>query len=927
MIGLLPLVKVESRAASSAPKDINGNEWSGSGFVQYYSNKSTLFPGTNRVIWYRGFRHLYGSTLKDGKYPLFAEEQYFGSDWKVGTDNFDRRCMWLNVSMDRVDDTWIMEYYDTTSNADRYLIRLSNGTTYLKDNTGSLPTSGGDMTVTAKKSQATAWDIRLSESSLLPENTDQHYSIGHDISNADPHFIINDESNGSYSLDLSRKTTDYFQLLIEMPWYQTKFCNENGSEYKQDTRQMGTFEAPAGPAKTGYTFVGWTDTKGGNNIVYKKGDNVKPTSSKNYYPVYSVNSYSVRFYRDSTVSGGYEEQSFTYDKAQKLIKNTYTSPGGSFTGWANAADSTKTYVDGENVKNLTGEANGIVKLYALWDEISYTVQFSPNYGTGSVSPKTVRYSESFTLPDNTAVKRDGYELIGWNTKADGSGAGYSFGQTANKLTNVENDTVTLYAIWEKVHTHTAGVWQTVRAATCIDSGEKVRRCTDCDAIVEIESIDPLDHIEGSCSIINKEATCNGLGEKVWYCERCGIPVRTEAVSATDHIEGKAQTVILPTCTSQGISVIRCEKCNVVIREEKLSKLDHKPGDFVTVLSPTCTSEGREEQKCENCSTVISQKAIDPLPHSGEVWITTIQPTCVTAGERVCKCEACNDIYKTERLDPLDHIEGSCSIINKEATCNGLGEKVWYCERCGIPVRTEAVSATDHIEGKAQTVILPTCTSQGISVIRCEKCNVVIREEKLSKLDHKPGDFVTVLSPTCTSEGREEQKCENCSTVISQKAIDPLPHSGEVWITTIQPTCVTAGERVCKCEACNDIYKTERLDPLDHKPGKEHTCTDDQTCTVCGTVLEKGDGRSHTWSEWETSKKATFFSERKETRFCTSCNKEESRFVKGSAGCHKLFPHRGDGASCTACQVLYNINMFFRRADAFLFGWIRRAIGF
>ena len=844
MIGLLSLVKVESRAASSAPKDIYGNEWSESRFAAYVDDNTTKFTGKNRVILIYNPLQLYGSTLKNEKYPLFAEEEYFNGLWGNPKDNFDKEYLFSKVSMDRLDDTWTMEYYDTTSNADRYLICLSDGKTYLKDNTGSLPTSGGDMTVTTKKSDATAWDIRFSR--ISDQNKIALYSIGHDISGSDPHFCINSESDGSYSLDLSRDRTSYFYIMIEMPWYQTKFCNENGSEYKQDTRQIGTFKAPAGPVKTGYTFVGWTDTKGGKNIVYKTGEVIKPTSSKTYYPVYSVNSYSVRFYRDSTVSGGYEEQRFTYDKAQNLIKNTYTSSGANFIGWADAADSTKTYVDGESVKNLTGEADGVVNLYALWDEISYTVKFSPNYGIGSIPPKTVKYSEAFTLPDNTAMKREGYVLIGWNTKADGSGAGYSFGQTANKLTTVENDTVTLYAIWEKVHTHTAGEWQTVRAATCIDSGERVRKCTDCAAIVETQSIAALGHSEGNCSVINKEATCNGLGEKVWYCERCGIPVRTEAVSATGHIEGKAQTKILPTCTAQGISVIRCEKCNVVIREEKLSALGHKPGIFVTVLSPTCTAAGRMEQKCESCSAVISQKEIAPLGHSGEVWITTIQPTCVTAGERVCKCEVCADIYKTEKLDPLGH---------------------------------------------------------------------------------KPGTFATVLSPTCTAAGRMEQKCENCSAVISQKEIAPLGHSGEVWITTIQPTCVTAGERVCKCEVCADIYKTEKLDPLGHKPGKEHTCTDDQTCTVCGTVLEKGDGRSHTWSEWKTSKKATFFSERKETRFCTSCNKEEFRFVKGSAGCHKYFPHCGDGAGCAACQVLYNVNMFFRRADAFLFGWIRRVIGF
>lgn len=50
MIGLLSLVKVESRAASSAPKDIYGNEWSESRFAAYVDDNTTKFTGKNRVI-------------------------------------------------------------------------------------------------------------------------------------------------------------------------------------------------------------------------------------------------------------------------------------------------------------------------------------------------------------------------------------------------------------------------------------------------------------------------------------------------------------------------------------------------------------------------------------------------------------------------------------------------------------------------------------------------------------------------------------------------------------------------------------------------------------------------------------------------------------------------------------------------------------
>ena len=114
---------------------------------------------------------------------------------------------------------------------------------------------------------------------------------------------------------------------------------------------MGTFKAPASPAdKTGYTFAGWTDVKGSTRVIYKTLDDIKPTSSKDYYPVYTPNSYTVRFYSDSDLLGDYVEQSFTYDAEQALKMNTFTSPTGDFKNWKDAADGSKTYENGQTVK-------------------------------------------------------------------------------------------------------------------------------------------------------------------------------------------------------------------------------------------------------------------------------------------------------------------------------------------------------------------------------------------------------------------------------------------------------------------------------------------------------------------------------------------------------------------------------------------------
>ena len=612
--------------------------------------------------------------------------------------------------------------------------------------------------------------------------------------------MTNNESDGRRSLDCSLSTTSYFSILVEMPWYTTTFHNENGSTYKQDTRQVGTFKAPASPAdKTGYTFAGWTDVKGSTRVIYKTLDDIKPTSSKDYYPVYTPNSYTVRFYSDSDLLGDYVEQSFTYDAEQALKTNTFTSPTGDFKNWKDAADGSKTYENGQTVKNLTAENGAMITLYAEWNEYFYTVAFSGNYGIGSVPSKRVRYSELFTLPDGTEFTRENYKFIGWNTKADGSGNGYSAGESVSRLTTERNGQVTLYAIWEAQHVHSVGEWETVKDATCTEVGRRVRKC-----------------------------------------ETCGVTLEEETVAATGHTDG--------------------------------------------------------------------------------AWITIREPSCVDSGEKVCKCINCGEICKSERLDPLGHSEDTYSIVEREASCNGEGEKVWYCGRCNKPVRTEAVSSTGHKEGSAQVKVIPTCTVDGVSVVKCENCGIVIREEKVAALGHKPGAFITEKQASCGETGLKTQKCETCGVTLAEEIIPSTGHTEGTWITTLEPTCVNPGERVCKCVNCGEVCRSERLDPVGHKPGKAATCVDDQTCLTCGEVLEKADGRSHVMSEWTTSKEAGFFTERQERRFCLACNgEEEFRYVSGTAGCHKYFPHV-DGDNCGACNVLHNVNAFFRGV-AKVFGFI------
>lgn len=77
----------------------------------------------------------------------------------------------------------------------------------------------------------------------------------------------------------------------------------------------------------------------------------------------------------------------------------------------------------------------------------YNVKFDANNGTGSMDDLVVLVDNEVNLPKNTFERSD-YTFIGWNTKPDGTGDSYSDeGKILNLASN--NDTITLYAMWEK----------------------------------------------------------------------------------------------------------------------------------------------------------------------------------------------------------------------------------------------------------------------------------------------------------------------------------------------------------------------------------------------------------------------------------------------------------------------------------------------
>ena len=129
-----------------------------------------------------------------------------------------------------------------------------------------------------------------------------------------------------------------------------------------------------------------------------------------------------------------------YNVATALTSNGFVYAGHTFIGWNTSANGSGiTYLDNASYPFT---ANGT--LYAQWAVNTYTVTFSANGGSGTMTNEVANYNVATALTLN-AFTHTGYTFSGWNTVASGTGTSY-----ANGAIYGFNANVTLYAQWTTV---------------------------------------------------------------------------------------------------------------------------------------------------------------------------------------------------------------------------------------------------------------------------------------------------------------------------------------------------------------------------------------------------------------------------------------------------------------------------------------------
>ncbi len=353
-----------------------------------------------------------------------------------------------------------------------------------------------------------------------------------------------------------------------------------------------------------------------------------------------------------------------------------------------------------------------------------------------------------------------------------------------------------------INSHVPGTWETVREATCSVPGEKVTKCTSCKTIIETKAIPVKSHTPGTWETVS-EAKCGVDGTEIQKCTVCKEKINERVIPAPEHIKSDWIVTENATCSKEGVRQKKCTVCNTWLDYEKIAKVSHTPANnWINQSVPTCTKEGLKIKKCTVCSEVAEEQVIPANGHmpTGD-WITEISPTCDGAGKKIKYCSVCKEIAQEIIINPTGHSTSDEWILRKEATCTENGEYYKKCTVCGMDAETKVIPAPGHSFNGEWVVTKPaTCTENGIKTRYCSGCNQTVTETVVAS-GHSVGEWVILENATCLKAGRKIKSCYICNNIIYSETIPVSGHSAGNWIITKTPQNGNYGIKSKFCTGC------------------------------------------------------------------------------------------------------------------------------
>ena len=250
----------------------------------------------------------------------------------------------------------------------------------------------------------------------------------------------------------------------------------------------------------------------------------------------------------------------------------------------------------------------------------YTLRWANSLSTTNNTSTGKIATLSFKIRDNATVGNKNV-ILTFIESRDANGSTNSFSNsTATIKVNCKNHSYSSYTNKDTVsHTRTCSVcgtvetnahtWnggETIKTATCKETGEKRFTCTACNA-TKTEVVAKTNNHTYSAWAQTKAPTCTDKGSESRTCSTCRN-TETREIAASGHKFGKWTETKAATCTDKGAKERKCSKCDTVEKDE-INPLGHDFKSPVIIKKPTLTEKGIEEGICKRCG----EKAQSELP--------------------------------------------------------------------------------------------------------------------------------------------------------------------------------------------------------------------------------------------------------------------------------------------------------------------------
>ncbi len=600
-----------------------------------------------------------------------------------------------------------------------------------------------------------------------------------------------------------------------------------------------TYGELAEATREGYVFDGWYTGKNGTGEKITADTAVK-SENITLYSKWKANSYTVKLNTNGADRGEDKVISdLTYDVEFTLPANNYLRTGYTFAGWSKTPDGEVLYTDKQTVKNVTADEDGEATLYAVWTPNKFNVQFNANTGTGTMASVQVDYESGTALPECN-FEKTGYSFVGWATSSSGSIITQS---QYNTLTTVAGETVTLFAIWSE---NTYSVTYDANGGTGNGSAQKylysyefelpTANFTKTGYILsgwtttpDGEKIYDLgQRVSGLSEENNGNVTLYAVWTPITYkIKFAGTPGDgvMEAITAT-----YGEETVLPEgiFTRKGYHFIGW---STVAGGE----LEYKAGDKALNLS----SQQGGEATLYAVWEINSYEVILKFSDADGVWTektiyvehgASVQNSDIEGFSLYPRSEGTQHYvfsgWNTE-TGALENIMGSftaqaiygdvasctLSTVTIRSTCSVNGKTITTCRYCSYESVT-MLPLAEHTYDEGGITTDATCLTDGVKTYTCSVCKEGdighVKTEPVKALGHTFEDKPETDS-TCAQQGFYAHRfCTVCELAYAPDADIKAAYE----------------------DALTDYMKAE----VPHTEGAAATCTTDQICTVCKTVL-------------------------------------------------------------------------------------------